>query len=109
MSVLSDEQQTIVDALLEPMSVIACAGSGKTRTAVYRVVEMRDRKTERLVFNQRAQVFTLFFSELLGVVEQLVSEIIGKNHGCCGYRSGKTTSSGFVGAGLELESGKLPD
>jgi len=36
----SAEQQSIITAPLEPMSVVACAGSGKTRTAVYRIIEM---------------------------------------------------------------------
>lgn len=38
---LSPEQSSIVDASLEPMSVIACAGSGKTLTAVRRLAEIR--------------------------------------------------------------------
>jgi len=37
----SAKQQAIITASLEPMSVVACAGSGKTRTAVYRIIEMR--------------------------------------------------------------------
>lgn len=40
---LSDQQKTIVGLPLEPISVTACAGSGKTRTAVYRLAEMRRR------------------------------------------------------------------
>ena len=59
MSALSDEQQTIVDAPLEPMSVIACAGSGKTRTAVYRVIEMR-----RKLGEHRGRVALLSFSNV---------------------------------------------
>ncbi len=43
MSALSSEQQAIVDAPLEPLSVVACAGSGKTRTAVRRLIEVRRR------------------------------------------------------------------
>lgn len=59
MSALSDEQQTIVDAPLEPMSIIACAGSGKTRTAVYRVIEMR-----RKLGGHRGRVALLSFSNV---------------------------------------------
>jgi superfamily I DNA/RNA helicase len=59
MSALSDEQQAIVDAPLEPMSVIACAGSGKTRTAVYRVIEMR-----RKLGEHRGRVALLSFSNI---------------------------------------------
>ncbi len=40
---LSPAQQAVVDAPLAPLSVIACAGSGKTRTAVRRLVEIRRR------------------------------------------------------------------
>lgn len=37
------EQQAILDAELVPLKVIACAGSGKTATAVRRLVEVRRR------------------------------------------------------------------
>jgi superfamily I DNA/RNA helicase len=37
------EQQDILDADLVPLKVIACAGSGKTATAVRRLVEVRRR------------------------------------------------------------------
>jgi len=46
MNTLSDEQQRIVDAPLAPMSVIAYAGSGKTCTAVHRIIAMRRRLGE---------------------------------------------------------------
>lgn len=38
---LSGQQQLIVGLPLEPFSVTACAGSGKTQTAVHRLAEMR--------------------------------------------------------------------
>jgi superfamily I DNA/RNA helicase len=41
MSALTPEQQDVVDAPMAPLSVIACAGSGKTKTAVHRLVQMR--------------------------------------------------------------------
>lgn len=41
MSALTPEQQSVVDAPMEPLCVIACAGSGKTKTAVHRLVRMR--------------------------------------------------------------------
>eukprot|EP01034_Spumella_vulgaris_P012202 gene12202-15540_t len=41
MSGLTPEQQGVVDAPMVPLCVIACAGSGKTKTAVHRVVQMR--------------------------------------------------------------------
>jgi len=59
MTALSDEQRAIVDAPTSPLSVIACAGSGKTRTAVHRLVEMRRRLGE-----QRGRVALLSFSNI---------------------------------------------
>ena len=59
MTVLSDEQRAIVDAPSGPLSVIACAGSGKTRTAVHRLVEMRRRLGE-----ERGRVALLSFSNI---------------------------------------------
>lgn len=56
---LSAEQQAIIDAPLEPLSVIACAGSGKTRTAVRRLVEVRKRLGEH-----RGRVALLSFSNV---------------------------------------------
>lgn len=40
---LTAEQQQIVDAPDGPLTVTACAGSGKTRTAVHRLAELRRR------------------------------------------------------------------
>jgi len=40
---LSKEQRDIVELPLKPLAVTACAGSGKTRTAVYRLLSMRRR------------------------------------------------------------------
>src|SRR5690554_6184022 len=38
---LTDEQKAIIDAPLNSISVIACAGSGKTKTAVNRLYKIR--------------------------------------------------------------------
>jgi superfamily I DNA/RNA helicase len=59
MTALSAEQQAVVDAPLTPLSVIACAGSGKTRTAVHRLVEVRKRMGD-----QRGRVALLSFSNV---------------------------------------------
>lgn len=59
MTVLSEEQRAVVDAPTGPLSVIACAGSGKTRTAVHRLAEMR-----RRLGDQRAHVALLSFSNV---------------------------------------------
>lgn len=42
MAFLSSEQLDIVDMALAPVAVTACAGSGKTRTAVHRLASMRN-------------------------------------------------------------------
>ncbi len=41
MKSLSEQQRTIVQLPLQPISVTACAGSGKTKTAVHRLAEVR--------------------------------------------------------------------
>lgn len=46
MTDLSLEQRAIVEAPLVPLAVIACAGSGKTFTAVHRLLEIRRRMGE---------------------------------------------------------------
>jgi superfamily I DNA/RNA helicase len=56
---LSVEQQEIVDAPLVPIAVIACAGSGKTTTAIHRLVAMR-----RLLGEERGRVALLSFSNV---------------------------------------------
>lgn len=57
--VLSNEQQAIVDAPLAPLAIVACAGSGKTRTAVHRLLEIRRRLGEG-----RGRVALLSFSNV---------------------------------------------
>jgi len=59
MTGMSAEQQAIIDAPLEPLSVVACAGSGKTRTAVRRLVEVR-----RRLGDHRGRVALLSFSNV---------------------------------------------
>jgi superfamily I DNA/RNA helicase len=59
MTKLSPEQLAIVSAPLAPLSVIACAGSGKTLTAVRRLAEMR-----RLLGHHRGRVALLSFSNI---------------------------------------------
>lgn len=38
---LSDEQKEIINAPLGPIAVTACAGSGKTSTAIRRLIAVR--------------------------------------------------------------------
>ena len=59
MTELSVEQQAVVDAPLEAMSVVACAGSGKTLTAVSRLAEIR-----KQLGNHRGRVALLSFSNV---------------------------------------------
>lgn len=56
---LSPEQQAIVDAPMVPLAVVACAGSGKTFTAVHRLLEIRRRLGEA-----RGRVALLSFSNV---------------------------------------------
>lgn len=56
---LTSEQQAVVDAPLVPLCVIACAGSGKTKTAVHRLVHMR-----RSLGAARGRVALLSFSNV---------------------------------------------
>lgn len=55
---LSLEQQAIVDLPLSPIVVAACAGSGKTKTAVYRLAAMRRR------YDGRGLIALLSFSNV---------------------------------------------
>ena len=59
MSELTPEQQAVVDAPMVPLCVIACAGSGKTKTAVHRLVQMR-----RTLGDARGRVALLSFSNV---------------------------------------------
>ncbi|KQV40568.1 ATP-dependent helicase [Massilia sp. Root335] len=59
MSALTPEQQAVVDAPMAPLCVIACAGSGKTKTAVHRLVQMR-----RNLGDARGRVALLSFSNV---------------------------------------------
>lgn len=55
----SEEQTQVIDASLEPLSVIACAGSGKTFTAVRRLANIRKK-----LGNHRGRVALLSFSNV---------------------------------------------
>ena len=59
MSDPSPEQESIIDEVLVPLSVIACAGSGKTFTAVRRIDSIRSRMS-----SGRAYVALLSFSNI---------------------------------------------
>lgn len=59
MSKLTVEQQAVVDAPMVPLCVVACAGSGKTKTSVQRLVQMR-----RNLGDARGRVALLSFSNV---------------------------------------------
>lgn len=59
MSALTTEQHKVVDAPMVPLCVIACAGSGKTKTAVHRLMQMR-----RNLGATRGRVALLSFSNV---------------------------------------------
>ena len=56
---LSDEQKDIINAPLEPIAVTACAGSGKTATAIRRLIAVRQKME-----NSRGRVVLLSFSNV---------------------------------------------
>jgi superfamily I DNA/RNA helicase len=56
---LSDEQLDVIGSEMVPMSVIACAGSGKTLTAVRRLVHLRHQ-----IGNHRSRVALLSYSNV---------------------------------------------
>ena len=56
---LSSQQESVVNAPLSPLSVIACAGSGKTKTAVDRL-----RKVRSELYDNRGYVALLSFSNV---------------------------------------------
>jgi superfamily I DNA/RNA helicase len=56
---VSEEQSSIIGAPLSPLSVVACAGSGKTHTAVRRLADMR-----RKLGGNRGRIALLSFSNV---------------------------------------------
>ncbi|HHF3090134.1 TPA: UvrD-helicase domain-containing protein [Vibrio alginolyticus] len=56
---LSEQQEAIVNAPLVSLSVIACAGSGKTRTAIHRLAKIRND-----IRNDRGYIALLSFSNV---------------------------------------------
>lgn len=56
---LSDEQKAVISAPLQPMAVTACAGSGKTATAIRRLIAIREQLADH-----RGRVVLLSFSNV---------------------------------------------
>ncbi|MFG0916454.1 UvrD-helicase domain-containing protein [Pseudomonas sp. CJQ_11] len=56
---LSDEQKAVINAPLQAMAVTACAGSGKTATAIRRLIAIRDKLADH-----RGRVLLLSFSNV---------------------------------------------
>uniref|UniRef100_UPI0038CFFFE9 UvrD-helicase domain-containing protein n=1 Tax=Burkholderia cepacia TaxID=292 RepID=UPI0038CFFFE9 len=93
MTELSPEQSAIIDASLDPMAVIACAGSGKTLTAVRRLAEIR-----RQLGDHRGWVALLSFSNVavdtfLQSYQPLVRDM---SVGAGGHRVDIDTLDGFI-------------
>lgn len=70
MTELSDEQRHIVGLPLGPLAITACAGSGKTKTAVHRLAAMR-----RLVKDPHSRIALLSFSNV--AVDTFRKEYVG--------------------------------
>jgi len=71
---LSPQQLCVVDAPLVPQSVVACAGSGKTLTAVRRLAEIR-----RQIGDHRGYVALLSFSNIAVNTFNLAYEALSKD------------------------------
>lgn len=77
MSELSDEQQDVVHAPLSALSVIACAGSGKTKTAVHRL-----EKIKYELKDTRSHVALLSFSNIaVDTFRKAYLEVSSNNRG----------------------------
>lgn len=90
---VSAEQLQIIDAPIAPMSVIACAGSGKTFTAVRRLAEMR-----RQLGDQRGRIALLSFSNIAVDTFRREYQNLVQN-GSAGRASGRVeidTLDGFI-------------
>lgn len=89
----SDEQLAIIGAQLSPMSVIACAGSGKTLTAVRRLAQMR-----RQLGHHRGRVALLSFSNVaVDTFRQSYQSLIKDGSvGCARSRVETDTLDGFI-------------
>lgn len=90
---LSLQQRKIADHPIEPLSVIACAGSGKTRTAVHRLVRMRSKISDR-----HAAIALLSFSNVAVETFRRDYTALAKNNhnaeGTCGVEI--DTVDGFI-------------
>ncbi|MCS6287323.1 MAG: ATP-dependent helicase [Nitrospira sp.] len=79
MIALSPEQQKIVDAPLAPLIVIACAGSGKTQTAVRRLLELRrklgDSRGHATLLSFSNVAVQTFRSDYLALLQQLPGSV----------------------------------
>jgi superfamily I DNA/RNA helicase len=71
---LTQEQQAVVDAPMVPLCIVACAGSGKTKTAVQRLVQMR-----RNLGNARGRVALLSFSNVAVDTFRKAYEILARD------------------------------
>ena len=89
----SPEQSAIITASLDPMSVVACAGSGKTLTAVRRLAEIR-----RQLGDHRGRVALLSFSNVaVDTFRQSYQSLIQETSvGIGGHRVDIDTLDGFI-------------
>lgn len=60
-----------------------------------------DSPGQSLAFDDLAQGITLAFGQLFGIVEQVVTEILGQNDGSGIYGSGQATAACFVASGFD--------
>jgi hypothetical protein len=94
MAGLSCKQKEILELPLVPICVTACAGSGKTRTAVHRLEAMR-----RLLDDRHGMIALLSFSNV--AVDTFRKDYFAP----AGVRTGGSTPVADVGGRLKVPNG----
>ena len=99
----SDEQQRIIDAPIKPCSVIACAGSGKTLTAVSRLHSLR-----RRLSNDRTHIALLSFTNVaIETFKNKYKELVSQENNVFLNRVEISTLDSFFAQNILLPHGHL--
>lgn len=99
----SDEQQRIIDAPIKPCSVIACAGSGKTLTAVSRLHSLG-----RRLSNDRTHIALLSFTNVaIETFKNKYKELVSQENNVFLNRVEISTLDSFFAQNILLPHGHL--